>query len=164
MRQGLQDHFQQTPREPRPYPGRIPRKMESEKRHAADLQGIATRPAEKNAGHEALGKTQKGRQIKRFFEKASLREARSKPGLRTGSLEAARISREPVSYALTDASCAAALRHMNQRRNRSVSAPEPHPVSNCKNSAKNFCRIVREKTWFFANEPGYAAAKPLQIL
>ena len=41
-------------------------------------------------------------------------------------------------------------------------------VSNCKNSAqnsaKNFCRIVREKTWFFANEPGYAAAKPLRIL
>ena len=41
-------------------------------------------------------------------------------------------------------------------------------VSHCKNSshkyAKNFCRIVREKTWFFANEPGYAAAKPLRVL
>ena len=38
------------------------------------------------------------------------------------------------------------------------------PVSDCKNSAKNFCRIVREKTWFFANGPGYAAANPLRIL
>ena len=42
------------------------------------------------------------------------------------------------------------------------------PVSDCKNYlqsyAKNFCGIICEKTRFFANDPGHAAAKSLRVL
>ena len=38
------------------------------------------------------------------------------------------------------------------------------PVSNRKDSARNFCRIVREKTWFSLTHGGYAAANPLRVL